>query len=144
MRDDLERLYDIKESIEKIEKYFDKNKIIRDELLQAAIVRYLEIIGEASRSLKEETKTKSPETEWPKIISFRNFPISNDVFSEIDCSLKSKICLTRSAALNPCVFITVIFFLTLSGRFCCISRISEYPIITLSILLKSCAMPAAS
>ena len=89
MRDDLERLYDIKESIEKIEKYFDKNKIIRDELLQAAIVRYLEIIGEASRSLKEETKTKSPETEWPKIISFRNFIVHN--YFDVDWEIIYKV-----------------------------------------------------
>lgn len=89
MRDDFERLFDIKEAIEKIEKYFDKNKIIRDELLQAAIVRYLEIIGEASRYLSNETKNKSPETEWLKIVSFRNFIVHN--YFDVDWEIIYKI-----------------------------------------------------
>lgn len=89
MRDDFERLFDIQEAIEKIEKYFDKNKIIRDELLQAAIVRYLEIIGEASKNLSSETKNKSSNIEWSKIISFRNFIVHNyfDVDWEIICKI---------------------------------------------------------
>ena len=77
MRDDSERLFDILEAIHKIEKHYDKNKLIIDVLLQAAIVRYLEIIGEASRALKEETKIKSPTIEWSKIIAFRNFVVHN-------------------------------------------------------------------
>ncbi len=89
MRDDFERLFDIQEAIEKIEKYFDKNKIIRDELLQAAIVRYLEIIGEASRYLSEETKNKSPETEWSKIVSFRNFVVHN--YFDVDWEIIYKV-----------------------------------------------------
>ena len=89
MRDDLERLFDIKEAIEKIEKYFDKNKIIRDELLQAAIVRYLEIIGEAGRHLSDETKNRSPETEWSKIISFRNFVVHN--YFDVDWEIIYKV-----------------------------------------------------
>ena len=89
MRDDLERLLDIKEAIEKIEKYFNKDKIVRDELLQAAIVRYLEIIGEASKYLKNETKNKSPETEWSKIISFRNFVVHN--YFDVDWEIIYKV-----------------------------------------------------
>lgn len=89
MRDDLERLLDIQEAIEKIEKYYDKNRLIRDELLQAALVRYLEIIGEASRYVKDETKNKSPEIEWSKIVSFRNFIVHNyfDVDWDVICKV---------------------------------------------------------
>lgn len=89
MRDDLERLLDIQEAIEKIEKHFDKKKLERDELLQAAIVRYLEIIGEATRNLSKVTKEKSPETEWQKIAAFRNFVVHNyfDVDWDIVCKV---------------------------------------------------------
>lgn len=58
MRDDLERILDIEEAISKIEKHYNRKKLELDEILQAAIVRYLEIIGEASRHLSNETKSK--------------------------------------------------------------------------------------
>ena len=89
MRGDLERLLDIQEAVNKIEKHFNKGSFIRDEILQAAIVRYLEIIGEASRGLTEETKSQSPETEWSRIVSFRNFVVHNyfDIDGDIVCKV---------------------------------------------------------
>ena len=89
MRDDLEKLLDIQEAIEKIDKYYDENKLILDELLQAAIIRYLEIIGEACRTLTEEMKKKSPETEWAKIIAFRNYIAHN--YFDLDWNIVNKI-----------------------------------------------------
>lgn len=89
MRSDLERLLDIQEAISKIEKHFKKESFIRDEILQAAIVRYLEIIGEASNGLTQSSKDISPETEWSKIISFRNFVVHNyfDIDGDIVCKV---------------------------------------------------------
>lgn len=89
MRDDSERLLDILEAIEKIEKYYNKDKLILDELLQAAIVRYLEIIGEAARNLSNETKEKSKETEWSKIVAFRNFIVHN--YFDVDWAIVTKV-----------------------------------------------------
>jgi uncharacterized protein with HEPN domain len=40
-----------------------------------AVVRNLEIIGEAARNLPEEVKDKSGEIEWRKIIGLRNLLI---------------------------------------------------------------------
>ncbi len=42
------------------------------ELHQNAVVRKLEIIGEAAGRISEETKKSSPEIAWPEIIGMRN------------------------------------------------------------------------
>jgi uncharacterized protein with HEPN domain len=48
-------------------KDFAKSKITVD-----AVVRNLEVIGEAARKLPSEIKEKSPEIEWHKIVGLRN------------------------------------------------------------------------
>lgn len=50
MRNDRERLRDILEAINQIEKYAvqGKNKFLQDELIQTWIIHHLMIIGEAS------------------------------------------------------------------------------------------------
>lgn len=60
MRDDKERLKDIEEAIERIEKYASKGKkaFQSDELIQSWIVRHLQIIGEATRSLSSDCRDK--------------------------------------------------------------------------------------
>ena len=51
MRDDRERLQDILEAIEKIEKYASQGRhaFDTDELIQSWIVNHLRILGEAAR-----------------------------------------------------------------------------------------------
>ena len=46
-----------------------------DEKTIDAVIRNLEIIGEAARRLPEEIRIKYPEVEWHKIISLRNILI---------------------------------------------------------------------
>lgn len=46
--------------------------IISDDILCRAIVRSLEIIGEASKRVGPELKSKSPEIEWRKIAGMRD------------------------------------------------------------------------
>ncbi len=68
-------LSDILEALERIQEYtksmtfkdFAKSNITID-----AVVRNLEVIGEAARKLPSETKSKSPEVEWHKIVALRN------------------------------------------------------------------------
>ncbi len=74
MRDDGERLRDIEESIERIEKYSSKGKeaFQTSELIQNWIVRHLQIIGEATRSLSPTLREQHPEIPWSKIIGMRN------------------------------------------------------------------------
>ena len=50
----------------------DNGAFISDRKTQDAVIRNLEVIGEASRNLSDELKAQSNEIEWTKIIGFRN------------------------------------------------------------------------
>ena len=43
-----------------------------DEMVQAAVVRCVEVIGEAARLVSEDTRKRSPEIPWPLITGMRN------------------------------------------------------------------------
>ncbi len=43
-----------------------------DQLVQEAIIRCVELIGEAARSVSEETQNRSPDIPWPLITGMRN------------------------------------------------------------------------
>ena len=71
------RLYldDILEAIDRINEYvrgMDDEAFGSDRKTQDAVVRNLEVIGEASRNLSDELKALSDDIEWSKIIAFRN------------------------------------------------------------------------
>ena len=55
MRDDYQRLLDIREGIERIEKYTAGGRIEFDhsELVQTWVLHHLQIIGEAARALRQ-------------------------------------------------------------------------------------------
>ncbi|MFO8008234.1 MAG: DUF86 domain-containing protein [Candidatus Brocadiia bacterium] len=87
MRDVEERLNDILEAIEAIERYRDRDReaFEREELIQAWFLRHLQIIGEAARAVPEEVCVLAPEVPWHKIIGMRNvlvhgyFDIDTDI-----------------------------------------------------------------
>ena len=74
MRNDQQRLDDILEAIERIEKYSSRGRSVFDdnELIQTWTVHHLQIIGEAVRSLSDDFKNNHPEIEWNKIKGMRN------------------------------------------------------------------------
>jgi uncharacterized protein with HEPN domain len=74
MRDQRERLLDILDAIEQVEKYTSRGRAIfeTDELVQVWVVHHLQIIGEAARALPEELKQAHPEIPWPVIVGMRN------------------------------------------------------------------------
>jgi uncharacterized protein with HEPN domain len=68
-------LEDIKNSIEKIEGYvaeIDFEKFSKDEKTIDAVIRNLEIIGEAVNNLPEEIKSQNPEIPWKEAVGMRN------------------------------------------------------------------------
>jgi uncharacterized protein with HEPN domain len=77
MRDDTERLRDILESIERIEKYANDGKAVfeRQELIQIWIVYHLQIIGEAARATSQNFKAQYPEIPWRDASDLRNLTI---------------------------------------------------------------------
>ena len=65
----------IAEAITKIEKYLRHatlQEIKTNEMLQDAVVRELEILGEASNNISEEFRKKHPDITWHEIIGMRN------------------------------------------------------------------------
>ena len=63
MRDDYERLLDVREAIEHIERHASRGReaFEREELLQTWMVHHLQIVGEASANLTDEIKQRHPE-----------------------------------------------------------------------------------
>jgi len=65
----------ILESIEKIESYaknLTKEKLTKDTKIQDAIIRRIEVIGEAAKNLPNSFKGSHPEVEWGEIIRTRD------------------------------------------------------------------------
>ena len=77
------------EDIETFSKGLSKDNLEKDILRQKAIIRSLEIIGEAVRNLPDSFKKKHPETPWKDIIGTRDkmihhyFGVDLDIVWEI-------------------------------------------------------------
>jgi uncharacterized protein with HEPN domain len=75
MRDYKLYIDDIKQAIQRIEKYAKNltlEKLKKNDLVTDGIVRNLEIIGEAVKNIPSSVKDKHPEIEWKKIAGLRD------------------------------------------------------------------------
>jgi len=74
MRDPRERLLDMVEAIEKIERYSAKGRVVfeKEELIQTWIVHHLQIVGEAAGKLGPEFHDQHPLIPWPQVVAMRN------------------------------------------------------------------------
>lgn len=74
MRSERERLLDILEAIERIEKYAAKGKraFEAEELIQNWMVHHITVIGEACRSLSDDFQARYANVPWADIIGMRN------------------------------------------------------------------------
>ncbi|HKR04729.1 MAG TPA: HepT-like ribonuclease domain-containing protein [Bacteroidia bacterium] len=61
--------------VEEFVKDSDVKSFIKDYLLQSAVIRQFEIIGEAANNISKETGNKFPEVAWGEIKGFRNLLI---------------------------------------------------------------------
>jgi uncharacterized protein with HEPN domain len=79
MRDERERLLDIQEAIERIERYAARGReaFEQDELIQIWVLYHLQIIGEAARALPPEFTAQHPQIPWPRIVGMRNILVHN-------------------------------------------------------------------
>jgi uncharacterized protein with HEPN domain len=106
-----ERLQDIVESIEKIERFLtgkDFDVFKNDALIHDAVVRNLEIVSEASRHIPKELKAKTPQISWREIADFGNvlrhgYEGVNDpiLWSTITRDLPPLLATIRSLLANP-------------------------------------------
>ncbi|MED0680945.1 DUF86 domain-containing protein [Aneurinibacillus thermoaerophilus] len=71
-------LKDILDSINKIADYtrgVDDDFFFRHPMMVDAVIRNLEVIGEASKNVSDEIRGKYPEITWKKITGLRNIVI---------------------------------------------------------------------
>jgi uncharacterized protein with HEPN domain len=74
MRSERERLLDILEAIERIEKYAEEGKdsFEANELIQTWVVHHITIIGEACRTLPDDFQARFANVPWADIAGMRN------------------------------------------------------------------------
>lgn len=79
MRSDRERLLDIQEAIERIEKYTAEGQeaFEASDLIQTWVVHHLQIIGEAVRALPDEFRQAHPQIPWKQIVGMRHILVHN-------------------------------------------------------------------
>ena len=90
----------ILESIDKIERFTadGRDRFLRDPMVHDAVVRNLEIIGEAARNTPDEVTHAHPEIPWEKMRGIRNL-LAHEYFG-VDVSI---VWLTATADLPPLV-----------------------------------------
>jgi len=86
LKSDRERLLDISEAIERIQRYSEKGReeFADDELLQTWVVHHLQIIGEAVGRLSDPLKEKHPEVPWREIVAMRNILVHDYFAIDVD------------------------------------------------------------
>jgi uncharacterized protein with HEPN domain len=74
VRDDRERLADVLAAIGRISRHVqdDRARFDIDELLQNAVLHWIEIIGEAARGVSDQVRDAHPEVPWRVITDMRN------------------------------------------------------------------------
>ena len=80
-------LTDMLEAIEKIERYTEGltlEELWENDLVADAVVRNLEVIGEAARHVPMEVRECFPEINWRQIVAFRNVVIHEYFAVDLD------------------------------------------------------------
>lgn len=77
MRDDRERLRDILEAIDRLERYTNQGRMAfeEQELIQTWVIYHLQIVGEASRAISQQFKAQYPEIPWRDAGDLRNLVV---------------------------------------------------------------------
>ncbi|NLE30500.1 MAG: DUF86 domain-containing protein [Phycisphaerae bacterium] len=59
-------------AIESFIKDVDKNHFLKNRMIQSAIIREIEIIGEAAKNISKETRNKNRHIPWKQITGMRD------------------------------------------------------------------------
>jgi uncharacterized protein with HEPN domain len=80
------------DAIQKIEQFTESitiNDFARDDKTNLAIIRLLEIIGEAANHISQDTIEQIPEIAWREIVGFRNILIHEYFNVDLDIVWKT-------------------------------------------------------
>jgi uncharacterized protein with HEPN domain len=92
MKDDKIYIDHILQSIDRIEDYLsgkDHQTFSNDFMTQDAIVRQLEIIGEATKRISKELRNTNPQVPWPDMAGMRDILIHDYIDVDIDIVWKT-------------------------------------------------------
>lgn len=78
-----------------------RNDLGSDSMLLFALVRAVEVFGEAAAKISASAKSSSPELPWPQIVATRNRLIH--AYFDIDCDILWKTATEEIPALVPCL-----------------------------------------
>lgn len=86
MRKPEERLLDMLEALQRIEKYAVRGRraFADDELIQTYVVHNLQIFGEAAFKLSAEYRQQHPEFPWAKIMGMRHILVHDYFQIDLD------------------------------------------------------------
>ncbi|HEY81641.1 MAG TPA: DUF86 domain-containing protein [Caldilineae bacterium] len=72
---DLVKCEDMRIHAERARKFMGTRSLqefLSDEMLQAAVIRCVEVVGEAARQVSEDTRRRVPGIPWAQIVGMRN------------------------------------------------------------------------
>jgi uncharacterized protein with HEPN domain len=74
VKDDRVNLAHIHDAIERIQSYTSDGlqRFLADSMIQDAVVRNLEVIGEAVKGLSDDTRAQGPDIPWTQIAEMRD------------------------------------------------------------------------
>jgi uncharacterized protein with HEPN domain len=91
VRNDSERLADMLDAIDRIRRHVqdDRVRFDTDELLQSAVLLWIEIIGEAARGVNDEVRDAYPEVPWRVITDTRTgSPMATSISIWTSCGIR--------------------------------------------------------
>ncbi|MGH3899137.1 MAG: HepT-like ribonuclease domain-containing protein [Pseudonocardiaceae bacterium] len=103
MRSDPDRVQDILEAIERVERHTGGGRAAfdTDELIQVWVVRHLQIIGEAASRLSDDARSRQPDIPWRKIIGMRHVLVHG--YFDVDLDLVWSVVEHELAALRSAI-----------------------------------------